>query len=694
MSQQAHAVLVALRQLHSINHPVNDTVPWGNIARGTLGIEALHILMQWEPLKDLAGLKPEDNTTTKYYSSALGGGRNRALYFRWAVERILHPRLMSQISSTSWGRKVLDEMTSVTAELQRATAEIDSDIMRKGQQKAEGVRFNALLDLLEECFRYTGRHLRVHIEHQSRLGVDELGIIANEIDIVYCSQQATNLCGKYLKMREKKEPRHICFKHIAQRVIERLANIEHSILLDNALRVMLKVIPTLDALILETLCAQDWYMTLKDHGMIDEAEAFHAAMDDNPSLHSDANTPKDKRSTYAQSSIHMPSASMKGDTYFHHTGDYSPRRKPQTVVSAVEDDDDDESTSSAPTVRNGTERAPVAPVESTLPKNKVDSWEAPMPQNGSAAWKGMVRTMPPPFREHTSKQSTFVAPSWRDPYVNIKGAGLNKPGPTSVRHHAPTGRHSNTLVNNEKISRHQPSIQASITAGQVPGRRTLAPAAARIPKKSQLFTTPLGSSVPQRHVSKPFSAATIKQEPTQDDIKNVPTTHVSNNMYTIPEMSTEESARFDSWVNVHKEYISWPRSLIIEHKIPLTLENKQRRAFLEELLTAERHDRLAFEKDLDDSEREAVSARICDCVRPDIRAIRQAVQTARVRHRAAKKAANKAKERARKQGLPLPEPPSPPLGRTLGQIIDLMEGHEGFEEAIDKDGDSVMSDER
>jgi hypothetical protein len=34
-----------------------------------------------------------------------------------------------------------------------------------------------------------------------------------------------------------------------------------------------------------------------------------------------------------------------------------------------------------------------------------------------------------------------------------------------------------------------------------------------------------------------------------------------------------------------------------------------------------------------------------------------------------------------------------PTGRTLAQVIDLMEGDEGFEDAVDEDGDSVMSDE-
>jgi hypothetical protein len=99
------------------------------------------------------------------------------------------------------------------------------------------------------------------------------------------------------------------------------------------------------------------------------------------------------------------------------------------------------------------------------------------------------------------------------------------------------------------------------------------------------------------------------------------------------------------------------------------------------------------------SEREKVCESVCESMWSDIRIIRKAVLTGRVKLDAARKAKKKAKDAAKKQGQPVSEAadlPSLPTGRTLSQVIDLMEGDEGFEgfeEAVDGDGDSVMSDE-
>ena len=54
------------------------------------------------------------------------------------------------------------------------------------------------------------------------------------------------------------------------------------------------------------------------------------------------------------------------------------------------------------------------------------------------------------------------------------------------------------------------------------------------------------------------------------------------------------------------------------------------------------------------------------------------------------KEAAKAEDRSPPEAADLPPMPT---GRTLAQVIDLMEGDEGFEDAVDEDGDSVMSDE-
>jgi hypothetical protein len=206
-------------------------------------------------------------------------------------------------------------------------------------------------------------------------------------------------------------------------------------------------------------------------------------------------------------------------------------------------------------------------------------------------------------------------------------------------------------------------------------------------KKTQVSMTPLRSSTPQPHhqKQKPVDTATVKQEAENDDEQNVPTANTANNMYIIRNMSAEDQRRADSWVNVRREYLSWPRSLIIEHNIEFTLGNDQRREFLKELAKAEEAGRPAFANAVSDSVREA----ICEQMWSDIKIIRNAVLTAQVKLAAVQNAAKKAKKAAKKQGLPPPEAadlPSMPTGKTLGEVIGLME--------VDEDGDSVMSDKQ
>lgn len=79
----------------------------------------------------------------------------------------------------------------------------------------------------------------------------------------------------------------------------------------------------------------------------------------------------------------------------------------------------------------------------------------------------------------------------------------------------------------------------------------------------------------------------------------------------------------------------------------------------------------------------------------DIRTIRKAVLTERVKKDVVWRANKKAKHAAKAQGQPkrksadlLPMQ----TGRMLRQVIDLMEGDEGFDDVVDTNGDSVMSD--
>ena len=644
-------------------------------------------------------------TIHKYHDQANEGGEKRSEFVRWATNQILSPRLMDKIPSSDWSDRILEQFQDVAAELQRATTEIDNEIVRKRQLGAEGIRFDALHDLLEKCFSYTEEHLRVH---NSRIGVDALGMIANEIDIIDCMKSGNNLRGQYVAMRQTGEARHICFQHTAQLVLKRLKERGHPIPLDNALRNMLKVVPDLDALTLETLCVQDWYMTLVDHGMAAEAEAFDTAMDKNQS-ESGASTPKGKRSASVQSRTGMPSASELGSTYLLPMRNYTPSRS-QQGESTLDDEDGSESSSVTSTVRGSVKDGPVTPVKSTLSTNKVDQWEPWMPAKNSVEWERMQGNLRPSVVEQISKESNPAVPSWMGPNVKAKAASGNRVSSQSshdlVAHHDARAsvleegklakEHSlSSVVSPHRGKRVALSPNGKVSAGKTTiddngmGAQDLdeqATPTKAAGKKSQVSETPLHNSTPQNHhqKQKPTNTATVKQEAEHDDKQNAPTANTVDNMYFIGDMSAEDQRRADSWVNVRREYHSWPRSLIIEHNIELTLANKQRYEFLKELAKAEKAGRPAFANAVSDSVREA----ICERMWSEIKTIRNAVLTAQVKLAAVQNAAKKAKKAAKKQGLPPPEAadlPSMPTGKTLGEIIGLME-------VVDDDGDSVMAD--
>lgn len=384
---------MAVYELHTqrIDLPVDRTAPWDSIQRGTLGLEVLHGLTTRGPLRNFHAVPT--TTVHEYHDDANRGGIDRAKFVRWAVDRILPPRLMSRIPRDLWAQHVLDALRDVTAELQRATKEIDDEIARKGLHHAVSIRSNDLLQLLGECLKYTEQYLKVQDEeklrrnsaeqHQKteddekcRLGVDDLALIANDTDLVCCMQSDVHLRKEYYDLRKMKVPRNVCFRNMGRMVLKRLRDRGHSIPLDNAVRVMLGVIPKLDALTLETLPFQEWYENLLGHGLDIEAEAFYTAMKNHPTLHKGAVTPTGKRSASVQGATYMPLASELGSTYLLPARDFTPRRRP-FAESMLEDDEDDKSSSVATTVRSSIKAGPgpsvqPKPIESTFPQRCLE----------------------------------------------------------------------------------------------------------------------------------------------------------------------------------------------------------------------------------------------------------------------------------------------------------------------------------
>jgi hypothetical protein len=152
------------------------------------------------------------------------------------------------------------------------------------------IRFNNLVILLTQWFGCTERSLE--ITANSCVSVDEPLNIANESDIV-CTRTDINLRLSYSIMKDTQGlPHHVCYRAISRRLVERLEERKHAIPVDNALRVMLKVIPKLNNLIVESLPLDNWYETLNSQGLDKEATPLATGMNGRPAFPSGASTPK------------------------------------------------------------------------------------------------------------------------------------------------------------------------------------------------------------------------------------------------------------------------------------------------------------------------------------------------------------------------------------------------------------------
>jgi len=658
---------VAVYELHTqrVDLPVDRTAPWDSIQRGTLGLEVLHGLTTRGPLRKFHEVPTI--TVHEYHRDANTGGLYRAKFVRWAVDRILPPRLMSKIPRDLWAQHVLDALRDVAAELKRATKEIDDEVARKGLQHAVSIRSNDLFQLLGECLKYTEQYLKVQDEEELRrnpteqrqktdddekyrLGVDDLALIANDTDLVSCMQSDVHLRKEYYDLRKMRVPRNVCFRNMGRMVLKRLRHRGHSIPLDNAVRVMLRVIPRLDALTLETLPFQDWYETLLRHGLDTEAETFCTAMKNHPTLHKGAVTPKDKRSSSVKGATYMSSASEPGSTYLLPARDFTPRRRP-FAENMVEDDDDDESSSVATTVRSSVKAGPSpsvppAPIESTFPPK--------MPPKHSAFWQQFNGSTAPAWTSTGAQQSypALQSSSTRDANMNptsSKGDALSQ---TNSSASASNGAYP---PRNIKTAAEKSAFNGNaVSAKDFDDQNTPPKATSNADEDIQVLTSPLFSSTPQRRHKK-TSDATIGPENTTE----------------IAHSNEEVDLGFDfNWRKHHHEYYSWPRALTIDHNIDLILPNDQRGALLNELSNAEFDRRLPFKDQLNDDQRET----LYDDMLYDLKTIKQAVQAAKVKSHNSSATTEQA------------------VHRTLRQVVDLIEGDEGFEGTFDEDGDSDMAE--
>jgi hypothetical protein len=129
--QQAHATLVALRELHDIGHPIKSKGQT-RIRSGILGLEALHNLTCWELMTAEYGYSVP--TVHQWYGDATKNGS--AWFVRWTTDFILKLELSGKVTDIEWTQRVQGAMFNIMRELQHATTEIDVRIKTKAQKQA------------------------------------------------------------------------------------------------------------------------------------------------------------------------------------------------------------------------------------------------------------------------------------------------------------------------------------------------------------------------------------------------------------------------------------------------------------------------------------------------------------------------------------------------------------------------------
>jgi hypothetical protein len=105
------------------------------------------------------------------------------------------------------------------------------------------------------------------------------------------TDQNLRLTYRYMERVQGSE-RHVCFKVVSGYVINRLRKWDHSLPIDNAVGIMLEVIPQLDHYTLSNAPLEEWYATLKIYGFGTEADTLAVATDNEAFLRSDAANPQ------------------------------------------------------------------------------------------------------------------------------------------------------------------------------------------------------------------------------------------------------------------------------------------------------------------------------------------------------------------------------------------------------------------
>ena len=209
-------------------------------------------------------------TVDHWLKEALSG--DGVWFARWATDQLLKFKMSNKVTDYVWASWVLLQLKDVMDYFQRVTVEADNVIARDGMQDTEAKRFDDLFSLLEEIFNSTREFLRT--TPKSRVGIEELLSIANESDIV-CMGNDFSIRLTYRDMRNtQRMSRSACYKVISGHLVARLRARKHCVPVENAIRIMLQVIPQLDWETLRHIHFGDWCEMLTNYGFAAYADSL------------------------------------------------------------------------------------------------------------------------------------------------------------------------------------------------------------------------------------------------------------------------------------------------------------------------------------------------------------------------------------------------------------------------------------
>jgi hypothetical protein len=271
------AALTALREFHSVAHPIDEFVSPNKLESGLLGLDQLKDLLLCEEVKVEYGMTTHD--VSNYYRDAFVTLEFEKFVIG-ATDRLLEFRDSNKVFRDDTTFFFLEIFETVIPELQRATTMENKRLYEQPQMMlAETKRFNDLAGMLEQCFDLIHRSLRLLLG--STTGQKELDVVSDEI-----------IRADGLGMEEDEVFRHMSllgnstpitprsFYIVSSAILEQLNEWKHHIRLEIALDKMLNAMPHLEQSVFGKLPVAAWRAMLVGHGMEESGKQLVIAVDE------------------------------------------------------------------------------------------------------------------------------------------------------------------------------------------------------------------------------------------------------------------------------------------------------------------------------------------------------------------------------------------------------------------------------